>query len=149
MIERAHRRSSPSSSAMRMSPKAAPGPSRSGSARPTRGLGAVAKTLSMDMRANDHGWLEIKLDALAKTPGDSFELPMPPTASASVCPSVVSPWPRSSATAANSSAPSKHDGPPGARRPVQPKNPKPAPTARCPGRCRRQNPATGEDSSSA
>ena len=35
-----------------------------------RGLGAVAKTLSMDMRANDHGWLEMKLDALAKTPGD-------------------------------------------------------------------------------
>ncbi|MGA9960714.1 MAG: adenosylcobalamin-dependent ribonucleoside-diphosphate reductase, partial [Azonexus sp.] len=32
-----------------------------------RGLGAVAKTLSMDMRANDHDWLEMKLDALAKT----------------------------------------------------------------------------------
>ena len=43
-----------------------------------RGLGAVAKTLSMDMRANDHGWLEMKLEALAKTPGDSFEMPMPP-----------------------------------------------------------------------
>ena len=32
-----------------------------------RGLGAVAKTLSMDMRANDPGWLKLKLDVLAKT----------------------------------------------------------------------------------
>src|SRR4029078_3141738 len=28
-----------------------------------RGLGALAKTLSMDMRANDAGWLKLKLDA--------------------------------------------------------------------------------------
>jgi ribonucleoside-diphosphate reductase alpha chain len=32
-----------------------------------RGIGAVAKTLSMDMRANDKAWLKLKLDALAKT----------------------------------------------------------------------------------
>jgi len=32
-----------------------------GSEQP-RGLGALAKTLSMDMRANDHGWLKLKLD---------------------------------------------------------------------------------------
>ena len=44
-----------------------------------RGLGAVAKTLSMDMRANDRAWLKLKLDALPKTPGDhSFEMPFPP-----------------------------------------------------------------------
>jgi len=55
-----------------------------------RGLGAVAKTLSMDMRANDAGWLEMKLDALAKTPGDSFELPMPPHGERKRMPSVVS-----------------------------------------------------------
>ena len=55
-----------------------------------RGLGAVAKTLSMDMRANDHGWLEMKLEALAKTPGDSFELPMPPHGERKRVPSVVS-----------------------------------------------------------
>lgn len=55
-----------------------------------RGLGAVAKTLSMDMRANDHGWLEMKLDALAKTPGDSFEMPMPPHGERKRVPSVVS-----------------------------------------------------------
>ncbi|MBS1189393.1 MAG: Ribonucleotide reductase large subunit [Rhodocyclaceae bacterium] len=55
-----------------------------------RGLGAVAKTLSMDMRANDRGWLEMKLDALAKTPGDSFEIPMPPHGEKKRMPSVVS-----------------------------------------------------------
>jgi ribonucleoside-diphosphate reductase alpha chain len=55
-----------------------------------RGLGAVAKTLSMDMRANDHGWLEMKLDALARTPGDSFEMPMPPHGERKRVPSVVS-----------------------------------------------------------
>jgi len=32
-----------------------------------RGLGAVAKTLSMDMRSLDRAWLTTKLDALAKT----------------------------------------------------------------------------------
>ena len=55
-----------------------------------RGLGAGAKTLSMDMRAKDHGWLEMKLDALAKTPGDSFEMPMPPHGERKRVPSVVS-----------------------------------------------------------
>ncbi|MEY2632607.1 MAG: hypothetical protein RIR00_1261 [Pseudomonadota bacterium] len=50
-----------------------------GPAQP-RGLGAVTKTLSMDMRANDLGWLSLKLDSLAKTPGDGLgiELPFPP-----------------------------------------------------------------------
>ena len=55
-----------------------------------RGLGAVAKTLSMDMRANDHGWLHMKLEALARTPGDSFEMPMPPHGERKRMPSVVS-----------------------------------------------------------
>jgi ribonucleoside-diphosphate reductase alpha chain len=44
-----------------------------------RGLGAVAKTLSMDMRANDRAWLKIKLDVLAATIGDdAFEMRFPP-----------------------------------------------------------------------
>ncbi|HNQ04984.1 MAG TPA: adenosylcobalamin-dependent ribonucleoside-diphosphate reductase [Thiobacillaceae bacterium] len=44
-----------------------------------RGLGAVAKTLSMDMRANDRGWLKLKLDTLAKTRGDdACSIPFPP-----------------------------------------------------------------------
>ncbi len=55
-----------------------------------RGLGAVAKTLSMDMRAKDHGWLQMKLEALSKTPGDSFEMPMPPHGERKRVPSVVS-----------------------------------------------------------
>src|SRR2546428_4443573 len=44
-----------------------------------RGLGAVAKTLSMDMRANDPAWLRLKLETLAKTSGDdAFHMPFPP-----------------------------------------------------------------------
>ena len=35
-----------------------------------RGLGAVAKTLSMDMRCQDKAWLSMKLDSLARTFGD-------------------------------------------------------------------------------
>jgi ribonucleoside-diphosphate reductase alpha chain len=56
-----------------------------------RGIGAVAKTLSMDMRANDRAWLKLKLDALAKTQGDeSFELPFPPNGEKKLVPGVVS-----------------------------------------------------------
>ena len=44
-----------------------------------RGLGAVAKTLSMDMRADDRAWLKMKLDVLASTVGDdAFEMRFPP-----------------------------------------------------------------------
>ncbi|MEO8631579.1 MAG: adenosylcobalamin-dependent ribonucleoside-diphosphate reductase, partial [Betaproteobacteria bacterium] len=44
-----------------------------------RGLGAVAKTLSMDMRAQDQAWLRTKLDMLMRTTGDdAFDCPMPP-----------------------------------------------------------------------
>jgi len=60
-----------------------------GTDRP-RGLGAVAKTLSMDMRANDRAWLSLKLDILSKTPGDkSFELRSPPHGEVKIVPSVV------------------------------------------------------------
>jgi len=55
-----------------------------------RGLGAVAKTLSMDMRANDRAWLKLKLDVLAKTPGEeSFDLRFPPHGEKKRVPSVV------------------------------------------------------------
>jgi ribonucleoside-diphosphate reductase alpha chain len=55
-----------------------------------RGLGAVAKTLSMDMRAKDRAWLALKLDVLAKTPGEqSFEMPFPPHGERKLVPSVV------------------------------------------------------------
>jgi ribonucleoside-diphosphate reductase alpha chain len=61
-----------------------------GSEQP-RGLGALAKTLSMDMRANDHGWLKLKLETLAKAGGDDvFDMPFPPHGERKRMPSVVS-----------------------------------------------------------
>jgi len=55
-----------------------------------RGVGAVAKTLSMDMRARDRSWLKYKLETLAKTSGDDdFDLPMPPDGTVVHMPSVV------------------------------------------------------------
>jgi ribonucleoside-diphosphate reductase alpha chain len=60
-----------------------------------RGLGAVAKTLSMDMRANDHGWLKLKLESLAKTrTAKASTCPSRRTASASACPRWSPRWPR-------------------------------------------------------
>ena len=52
-------------------------------------FGAV-KTLSMDMRANDHAWLSLKLESLAKTPdGEGLTCPTRRTANKQM-PSVVS-----------------------------------------------------------
>jgi len=43
-----------------------------------RGLGALAKSLSMDMRSLDRGYLQAKLDSLAKSHSDeAFDLEMP------------------------------------------------------------------------
>jgi ribonucleoside-diphosphate reductase alpha chain len=40
-----------------------------------RGLGALAKSLSMDMRSNDRGWLKAKLESLMKlSSDDAFDL---------------------------------------------------------------------------
>ncbi|KAF7598525.1 MAG: ribonucleoside-diphosphate reductase, adenosylcobalamin-dependent [Candidatus Dactylopiibacterium carminicum] len=56
-----------------------------------RGLGAVAKTLSMDMRSNDRAWLKLKLDMLAHTVGETaFEMPFPPHGEHRRVPGVVS-----------------------------------------------------------
>ena len=56
-----------------------------------RGLGAVAKTLSMDMRADDPGWLQLKLNTLAMTVGEkAFEMPFPPHGEKKLFPGVVS-----------------------------------------------------------
>ena len=61
-----------------------------GSEQP-RGLGAVAKSLSMDMRAEDPGWLRLKLDTLARATGDdAFDMPFPPRGEKRRMPSVVS-----------------------------------------------------------
>ncbi|MEO7030992.1 MAG: adenosylcobalamin-dependent ribonucleoside-diphosphate reductase [Herbaspirillum sp.] len=47
--------------------------------QPPRGLDAIAKTLSTDMRANDRGLLRKKFAILAKAYGDPFDMPMPPS----------------------------------------------------------------------
>jgi ribonucleoside-diphosphate reductase alpha chain len=55
-----------------------------------RGLGALAKTLSMDLRANDPAWLQLKLDALATVAEErSFEMPFPPFGETRMFPGVV------------------------------------------------------------
>ena len=55
-----------------------------------RGLGALAKSLSMDMRSNDRGWLKTKLESLARAGGDDgFVLEMPPQGEPKAMPSMV------------------------------------------------------------
>ena len=55
-----------------------------------RGLGAMAKTLSMDMRANDAAWLKLKLDALATVAEErAFEMAFPPHGEKRLFPGVV------------------------------------------------------------
>uniref|UniRef100_UPI003784DDD6 adenosylcobalamin-dependent ribonucleoside-diphosphate reductase n=1 Tax=Aquabacterium sp. TaxID=1872578 RepID=UPI003784DDD6 len=55
-----------------------------------RGLGALAKTLSMDMRTQDASWLKLKLDALATVAEErAFEMPMPPNGEPRLFPGVV------------------------------------------------------------
>ena len=46
--------------------------------QPPRGLDAIAKTLSADMRADDKGWLRKKFSMLAHVSGDGFTMAMPP-----------------------------------------------------------------------
>ena len=60
-----------------------------------RGLGAVAKTLSMDMRAQDRVWLRTKLDILSRTAGDdAFDCAMPPDGAPVRMPSTVAAFAR-------------------------------------------------------
>jgi ribonucleoside-diphosphate reductase alpha chain len=55
-----------------------------------RGLGALAKSLSMDMRARDPVWVRMKLEMLMKTAGDdAFDMPMPPNGEPKRMPSLV------------------------------------------------------------
>ncbi len=55
-----------------------------------RGLGALAKTLSMDLRANDPAWLKLKLDSLATVAEErEFEMPFPPHGERRLFPGVV------------------------------------------------------------
>jgi ribonucleoside-diphosphate reductase alpha chain len=55
-----------------------------------RGLGALAKTLSMDLRTKDAAWLRLKLDALATVAEErAFEMPFPPDGQNRPFPGVV------------------------------------------------------------
>ncbi len=55
-----------------------------------RGLGALAKTLSMDLRAKDSAWVRLKLDALATVQEEhAFEMPFPPHGEVRRFPGVV------------------------------------------------------------
>jgi len=55
-----------------------------------RGLGALAKTLSMDLRANDPAWLALKLDALSTVREEHpLEMPFPPHGEKRPFPGVV------------------------------------------------------------
>ena len=55
-----------------------------------RGLGALAKTLSMDLRADDPAWLQLKLDAMATVAEErAFEMPFPPDGERRLFPGVV------------------------------------------------------------
>ena len=55
-----------------------------------RGLGALAKTLSMDLRTNDAAWVRLKLDALATVAEErAFEMPFPPDGTPRPFPGVV------------------------------------------------------------
>ncbi len=55
-----------------------------------RGLGALAKTLSMDLRARDAAWVRLKLDALATVQEErAFEMPFPPHGEPRQFPGVV------------------------------------------------------------
>jgi ribonucleoside-diphosphate reductase alpha chain len=55
-----------------------------------RGLGAIAKALSMDMRSNDRGWLKLKLDALARTRDEQpLQMAFPPDGDIRWTPGIV------------------------------------------------------------
>jgi ribonucleoside-diphosphate reductase alpha chain len=55
-----------------------------------RALGALAKTLSMDLRAKDAAWARLKLDALATVQEErAFEMPFPPHGAPRQFPGVV------------------------------------------------------------
>jgi len=55
-----------------------------------RALGALVKSLSVDMRSRDRAWLRRKIESLMKLRGDDyFDMPMPPTGEPRRMPSLV------------------------------------------------------------
>jgi ribonucleoside-diphosphate reductase alpha chain len=78
------------SAAVALSPRARPFEVWVNGSEQPRGLGALAKTLSMDLRANDAAWLQLKLDALATVAEErAFEMPFPPHGQVRLFPGVV------------------------------------------------------------
>jgi ribonucleoside-diphosphate reductase alpha chain len=76
-----------------------------------RGLGAIAKTLSMDMRAEDRQWLHVKLAALEKASGDdAFDMALPPSGEKVRVPSLVSGFARLIRYRCNELGAFSHDG---------------------------------------
>ncbi|HZW22446.1 adenosylcobalamin-dependent ribonucleoside-diphosphate reductase [Noviherbaspirillum sp.] len=62
--------------------------------QPPRGLDAIAKTLSTDMRANDRGWMRRRLALLSSAYGDPFDMPMPPNGQVIQVPSATAAFAR-------------------------------------------------------
>lgn len=113
-----------------------------------RGLGAVAKTLSMDMRANDKAWIKKKLDTLAKTPGEeSFEIALPPTGEIKRVPSVTAAFAQIVQDRINQLGwtPVAGEASPVLDALLSPKEPKTGPNGTLSWTVDINNPATGED----
>lgn len=58
-------------------------------ARPPRGLGSIAKMLSLDMYTDDIPWLNRKLDVLSRTNGSAFQITDPETGEPVWMPSTI------------------------------------------------------------
>lgn len=111
-----------------------------------RGLGALAKILSMDMRSRDRAWLVGKLDSLERAADEPFDLPMPPDGELVRVPGVVAAVARLIRYRCQALGALDTEGP----TPVQdalmsPKEPKAGPDGTLSWTVDIRNPATGDD----
>ncbi|MCU0585588.1 MAG: adenosylcobalamin-dependent ribonucleoside-diphosphate reductase [Desulfobacterales bacterium] len=112
-----------------------------------RGLGALAKSLSMDMRSEDRGWLARKLESLARTVGDDgFDLAMPPEGNRVWVSSLVAGFARLVHYRCEQLGTFAHPGPtPVLDALMSPKEPKAGPNGTMSWTVDVSNPATGDD----
>ncbi len=112
-----------------------------------RGLGALAKSLSMDMRSEDRGWLARKLDSLMRTVGDDgFDLAMPPDGTRVRVPSLVAGFARLVHYRCEQLGVFAHSGPtPVLDALMSPKEPKAGPNGTMSWTVDVSNPAMGDD----
>jgi ribonucleoside-diphosphate reductase alpha chain len=112
-----------------------------------RGLGALAKSLSMDMRSEDRGWLGRKLDSLMRTVGDDgFDLAMPPDGKRVRVPSLVAAFARLVHYRCEQLGVFAHPGPtPVLDALMSPKEPKAGPNGTMSWTVDVSNPAMGDD----